>query len=344
MAKTEHDSVKELKDEVHDTLSEILQRMPVELAAFLLYDPLTQEFYLPVHAEREDKTSTAHFFLNAELIERCNRAVKERQTISQPFTEFDGIAYLSLFPWLLDRQTMGIFIMGHGASSIDTQDCEQILTRMEQRATRLARDLSLYRLRDYFFLSKLPKDAYPYQEVAEIFSAVLNSPAAIWGFDPHLGTLGIIAHHDLPLAFMDNASVSIGDGSLISLVLETGKEQIIPYEDWHSFSDLRNLGESDQSPWSTVIAIPILVHHHIVLVLEVLEYQSSTRQRELMHKLSNMATKNLTNIVEAVESRRVSEVAKDLSEAPHMESAMRIVVKAAQRLTGGLCGYPVFSR
>lgn len=335
MAKTEHDSVNELKDEVHDTLSEILERMPVELAAFLLYDPLTQEFYLPVHAERESKTSTTQFFLNAELIERCNRAVKEKQAISQPFTEFDGIAHLSLFPWLLDGQTMGIFIMGHSASSIDMQDLGLLLDRMEQRAAHLARDLSLYRLRDYFFLSKLPENTYPYQEVAEIFSAVLNSPTAIWGFDSHRGTLGIIAHHDLPPAFMDNASVSIGDGSLISLVLETGKEQIIPYEDRNSYSDLKFLGESGQDLWSTVIAIPILVHHHIVLVLEVLEYHSSPQQRELLYKLSSMASKNLTNIAQAVESKRISEVAKELSEAPHMESAMRIMVKAAQRLTRG---------
>jgi GAF domain-containing protein len=162
----------------------------------------------------------------------------------------------------------------------------------------------------------------------------MRLPIAIWLLEPGGQNLRVkvatgVTHH-----YLLEASATLGDGSVISKVVETGKAQIIYRIDQdNSFSYPPYMR---QAGWTSVLTYPIRFRGQIHGVIEVLSaHPRKFDQGEIdtLRRLAELGSLTIEYTYQSRKSQKLALVVNTLSATPDFGRAMQVIVDSARELT-----------
>lgn len=175
------------------------------------------------------------------------------------------------------------------------------------------------------------------RSLAKLIHSLLKMPVAIWLVEFPTYSLRIHAAEGLPDGYAAQVSAEIGDGSVVSRVVETGV-----FQGARDLRHDRHYGSrARESGWVSVQCAPVKLRGQVCGVIEVFSFKGQEFGAEEMERLRHLA--DITRVtVESVYyslgSLKLARIARNLSAVPDLGRAMQVLVENACELTGADSG------
>ena len=236
-------------NELHGQLQEILRglsdSLDADVATLWLYDADSDEFGLPIsHGVQRPHPSidpilrpgTHH---GGEIIVDTKKPIIANDITNTimdgPFAYHEGIKSSAGFPLLYDNQAVGVLFVSHRRPHAFTEEEKRVIGKTaEQTASIIAKTDIFTALRRLY-----PEQDQTLKAVTDLAFRIMRKPVAIWLFESQQRVLHIKASTGVTQEYFENASVQLGDGSIISQVMETGEKRIdiaLLYRLWNFFN------------------------------------------------------------------------------------------------------------
>lgn len=340
-------TTEELEHKIRPQLEALARQSGADVVTLYAYDEESGQFFLPFGHGLFHEDS----FLDPSLLPRPNRAAgriaRERRVVPVDrvvgHPEFDGaftrrekIESAVGFPLCDKDRSVGVLFLSYRyhVQSFPEKALRKTTALRERLAETLARsDLSGLTPRSDG--TRPDEERQSLQNIAEIACSIMNVCTAIWLLDVDHETLTIAASSGLPSRLVEEAKARRGDGSLVARVLEFGAASTI--SDFSGSSEFPDAESAEAAGWEASVAFPIRAHDGVVGIWQVLLFDLAHLTYEHEHALRRLATlagNNIENNIRARWADHLSRAARQLSAAPNMARAMRVVVDSARKLTG----------
>lgn len=339
--------VAQLRSSLQQDLRQLAEEISADAVTSLLYDVQTDEFDLPLeHGLRfpEYFTDPAMYPGTDRLAGRVVKNMESivpidipvRSAVGTAFARREEISSAAVFPLVHKNVAVGILFVNFRSTHEFTND---EIARIEAFADMVAR-----RILDSDVLSNLrqervslplgPEDRILWA-TARLVTQVLDCPAAIWLENPH-GEYRVRAVSALRQLYLRQGIAGPDDGSLVSNAIGTGKSQsLAPLEQGPLFP---YQPEAFAAGWKTSLALPIVQQRKPIGVIEIFGLLDSELDRadlRTLDRISEMAAEvAATSSASSSRSRRMVEIAKEISGADDLSLALQILVDGTTELTG----------
>ncbi|MEN3335024.1 MAG: hypothetical protein V7641_4389 [Blastocatellia bacterium] len=177
------------------------------------------------------------------------------------------------------------------------------------------------------------------QSIAQLAHCLTNMPVAIWLLDSPNQSLHIYAGDGLTDDYVSRASARLGDGSVVSQVIDTGAAQVIQHTDRDS--RFRYADQARQAGWLSGYHFPITFREQTCGVIEAFACQRQPigdDKFDHFHRFADIARLAVESTYHSLGSQKLAEIARDLSAIPDFGRAMQVLVESARQLTGADSG------
>ena len=255
------------------------------------------------------------------------------------FARREKIKSAAGFPLIHSGKVLGaLFVSYRSAGQSFSKNTQQRIKPYVQKVARMIAESNLWKtLRQSQSHSK-SEEEQTLQAIVMMACSLINQPIAIWLLDRHSQELNIRAATGMTHRYVNDASVQIGDGSIISQIVETGEEQAIP--DISDDSRFHFTEYARKAGWIGMLGFPVKLRGITAGVIEVFtfeprEFKNAQARRNSFRRLTNMASVTIENAHRSNEAQKLAWVAQTLSSTPgDFDKAMQVVVECARELTG----------
>ncbi len=336
-----------LKAEIEGVLERIREGSESDAVTLLIYDPEEERFcssfaiglldrrtfdYKPPQMDR-----VAGKGLKARKPLRVDQ-VRGHPDMDGAFARRERIESATGFPVLQEDAPIGVLFVSYRR--------RYVLGREKAEAIEvILRDIvALVKQPDNRNLLNKPHMA-PLDEMTQVLDSIIQfgysltqRPISFWLLERPDHHLRIRASTGLTREYVEKGVAQLKPAmqpNVIRQVVETSRS--VEIRDIVTDERFRYPDLAERAGWSSLLALPVEVHGQIRGVIELFTFDreelDEINQQSLRY-LTKMASVTLENTYRARESRELAEVARNLSQKPDFDRAMKLIVGSARRLTG----------
>ena len=336
-----------LKGRIATILEQLSVAVHADVITFFLYDAATDEFDLPVGIGIWDEDT----FSDPRMCPRSDRVagrivrqgcpilanqVEGHETMEGPFAHRERILSAGGFPVQSQAgEPLGVLFASYRRNYVLSEDDQQVIWNATREIASAVLRTNLFpelrRLRS----RQVSEEDQTMKVIVSLACNVLRMPVAIWILDYKNQSLRIRESTALTRDYLDLASARVGDGSIISQVVETGLTQSI--FDLSTDGRFRYQDQANKADWKSSITYPIYLRGKIIGAIEVFSFDQrefELDEIETLRLLANLTSDAIENAQRSREAKQLAYVAQTLSASPDINRGMQVIVDSAIDLTG----------